>query len=358
MNYRSEVFNLCKRLQKKDEQKHMESLLYTLSASIEDKKTGVIQENPRGDFIYAATHSRNQFMGYLFLDDNLDTLSFPVPLKIGHLSQDERKIIECAHITLSTFIECCLDEINQHYPVIASVLNPYSNFRSVKIDPQISSLLSSDDLKPIARAFKSGSIYRRLMELQYFEFFNSIDRKHLLMLFETISKEMDKSTSGDVSKDIADFGLSLSQKYKDVSKVMFAGTILMYSLKKSLSLACQMFYEALCGEDLIVLNNDNIINFSSSDKSILYNRYTILMQGAYISLTGDLLGRIALIDCNPHAQKHIHEFGMIVAATISILSEMGDSTKYTLVTINEELNPIFSLTNEILHSNLPRMEKR
>lgn len=358
MNYRSEVFNLCKKLQEKEGREHIQSLVHELSVSTENRETSEIQQNPRGDFVYVAKHSHNQFMGYLFVDDNLDTLSFPVPLKVGHLTLNERKLIERAHATLSIFISCCLDDIKPHYPVIASVLNPYSNFPPVKTNPQNSSLLSLDELKPVAKAFKNGSIYRKLTESKYFELFNHIDKNKLLVLFQMISREMDKGTSGDVPKDIADFALSLSEKYKDVTKVMFACTILMYCLRKSLCLACELFYEALCGEDLIVLNNDNIINLNNTDEDVLYKKFTVLMQGAYFSLAADLLDRIALVDCDPPNRDHIHEFGMIVAATTSIRGEMGDSTKLTLATVNEELNPISLLTNEILRSELPQIEKR
>ena len=98
-------------------------------------------------------------------------------------------------------------------------------------------------------------------------------------------KEISKCFREDISSDLREFSIKLMEKnkYEDAADVMFSFTILMIALKKSLGVICQLFYEAICGADLIVLNNDNIINIENKSSSTICNLYKVLIQGMYIS---------------------------------------------------------------------------
>ena len=112
-NFRSEVFKLCKILQKKDEAKQIDELIHNLSVSSENKITGEVFTN----------------MNYSAYVDNVDKLKFQIPLKIEPLTKSERELIERGHRTLIKFIEMCLDDISKKSLIVAEAMNPYFLFK-------------------------------------------------------------------------------------------------------------------------------------------------------------------------------------------------------------------------------------
>lgn len=129
--------------------------------------------------------------------------------------------------------------------------------------------------------------------------------------------------------------------------------ILIITLKKSIETICQLLYEAICGADLLVLNNDNIIHIENCSSNIICKLYKVLVQGTHINRMSDGVRSVLLLDCDPAHGIHIHEFGMITAITHSYTRDMGDTTKYTFATLNEEMIYIHNITNEIIKIRLP-----
>lgn len=60
-----------------------------------------------------------------------------------------------------------------------------------------------------------------------------------------------------------------------------------------------------------------------------------------------------MLDCDPANEKHIHEFGVITAITCSFSADMGNTTKYTFATLDEEMIYIKKLTDDIIRVGLP-----
>ena len=80
------------------------------------------------------------------------------------------------------------------------------------------------------------------------------------------------------------------------------------------------------------------------------------MIGVLISHCGSDMGCIILIDCDPSDEKHIHEFGLITAETISFTREAGQTTKYSFTTIDKEMIHIHPLTDAVLRIGLPDVQ--
>ncbi len=354
-NFRGEVFKLCKFLLNSDRAKKIGSLIYDLSVSTENVQTGIIKHNLHGDFAYLAQHSNNQFQGYLFVDDNIDTLEFPMAFKVEHLSKDERILIEQGHKTLMRFIEMCLEEINKESEMIAEAMNPYFLFKSVKCDPSADSILTDAEMHPAVKAFKEGPVYQTLINSKFEYIFKKIDKSALQALIGTTEREINMSYGEEIPSDLRDFSIRLMGQHKDITDIMLSFTILMFALKESLRIACQLLYEAICGVDLPVLNNDNIINIENQTSNMLYKEYKVLIQGILLSHTGKSVGSILLMDCDPTDKVHLHEFGMITALTQNFTRDMGETTKFTFITVNEELISIQNITNSIIKVGLPEI---
>lgn len=360
LNFRDEVFKLCKILQKNDEAKHINELVHDLSISVEEEDTGEVRHALHGDFAYVARHSHNQFQGYLFVDDNVEKLNLPIPLKIEHLTKEERKLIERGHITLIRFLDMCLEEIDKKSEIVAEIINPYFLFKEIKCEQSSESLLTDDEMAQAVRAFKEGKIYKTLITSKFEYIFKNIDRQKMSILVEALEKEVGKSFKEDIPSDLREFSIRLMEKkqYQDITDVMLSFSILMIALKKSLDVVCQLFYEAICGVDLIVLNNDNIIRIENCSNNIICETYKVLIQGMYFNHVSDGIRSVLLLDCDLANGVHIHKFGMITAMTFNFAVDMGNTTKFTFATINEEMTYIQNITNAIIKAGLPEIEIR
>lgn len=354
-NFRGEVFKLCNILLNSGKAKAISSLIHDLSVSTENVHTGLTKHSLHGDFAYIAQHSNNQFQGYLFVDDNIDIWESPMPLRVEHLSRDERILIEQGHRTLTRFIEMCLEEINKESKGVAEAVNPYFLFKNVKCNPSVSSILTDEEMSSAVKAFKEGTVYKTLIDSKFEQFFKKIDRSVLQALMGSIEKEINMSFGEEIPSDLRDFSIRFMRSHKDITDIMLAFTILMYALKESLRIACQLLYEAICGIDLQVISNDNIINIENQTSNTFYKEYKVLIQGVFLSHTGKSVGSILLMDCDPNDKVHLHEFGMITSMTQNFTMDMGETTKYTFITVNEELINIQNITNSIVNTGLPKV---
>jgi len=354
-DFRNEVFLACKILQKKDTAKKITSLIDDLSKSSKFTENETEQNNTHGDFAYLAKQSNNEFYSYLFIDDNIDKIELPQFLRAEHLASDERNLIESGHQTLVRFIELCLADIKQHSDVLATALNPYFLLKPIKINANATSILSDDELLPVVSAFKNGRVYKTLIDSNLAWVLSKLDINTVGTLITTAEREVNRSLGDDITHDLKEFTLKLAMttKFSSISDVMLAYSILLIALRESLKMSCHLFFNAICGIDLLVLNNDNIINIEESISTTVCKFYKVLVQEISINTFDDDMVRVLLIDCDPSNEEHIHEFGMIIAETISFSRETGKTTKYSFVTIDKEMIHIYPLTEAIMRIGLP-----
>lgn len=352
-NFRTEVFKLCKKLQKDEVAQRIGKMIYDMSVVVESKESDKKITDPRNDFAYIAKHSNNEFHGFVFLDDNIEKIEVPHFFNPKHLSHEERTLVEQGHKTLTRFIDLCLFDIVSESKEVADSMNPYFLYKEVNISEDVNVLLSDDELKPAVSAFKNGTVYKALMGANFTKLFRRIDINALRALVSILEKEINHSLGEDVSKDLRDFSIKLHSKLDNITDVMFAFSILMLALKTSLKLSCRLMYRAICGIDLFILNNDNIINIEKRMSTVVSEFYKVFAQDMCFDFSGSEMGSVLLIDCDlPHG-THIHEFGMLIAQTINLAGEFGTSAKYSFVTINEELIPMHKLVGEVLRVRLP-----
>ena len=71
---------------------------------------------------------------------------------------------------------------------------------------------------------------------------------------------------------------------------------------------------------------------------------TVLVQGIIVQPIIGAVGNVLLIDCDPSADHHIHEFGFVYGETISHTRDTGGTSKLTFKILDEHLNPMSPLT--------------
>ena len=352
-NFRTEVFKLCKKLRKDEASQKIRKMIYDMSVGIESNEIGEKFTDSRNDFAYMSKHSNTEFHGFIFLDENIEKIDIPNFFNVEHLSSAERILIEQGHKTLTRFIDLCLSEIASESNEVADSMNPYFLYKEVSVSENVSTLLSDEELIPAISAFKNGRVYKVLMDANFIKMFKKIDIDAMRGLVSILEKEINQSLGEEISKDIKDFSMKLHTKLDDISDVMFAFSVLMLALKNSLKISCRLLYRAICDIDLFVLNNDNIISIEKDVSTVVSKFYKIFAQEITLNFSGSDMGSILLIDCDlPHG-IHIHEFGMLIAQTLNFAGEFGESAKYSVVTVDEELIHIHHLVDEVLKVGLP-----
>lgn len=353
--FRTEIFKLCKKLQAAEGSHALAEFIKNLTITRENPETGELEGSKHGNFAYVAKQSKNQFHGYLFVDENIESINKQVPFGVENLLEEERKLVEVGHRTLVKFVDLCLSDLVVKTAVVAKSINPYSLFKKVNFDISGDTLLTDEEMKPAAEAFKHGKLYQALIKSDLTKLFENVSLDDMIMLIEMTGKEIQKSYDDNSNSDIDKFSSRNINGYQNIQDVMLSVSILIFALKESLRMACNLLYEAICGDDLIVLNNDNIISIDSKSSNRVVERYKVLIQDWIFRISGDGMGSVLLIDCETMHGDKIHEFGMIIASTINFSGDMGSTTKYTFLSINEELINIHIITDFILKKDLPRL---
>ena len=160
-----------------------------------------------------------------------------------------------------------------------------------------------------------------------------------------------------MSTDLKKFSLKLGSGYNSAADAMLAFSILMLALKTSLKLSCRLLYRAICGVNLFILNNENIINIEKEATTAICKFYKVFSQDIAFDFAGGAMGSIILMDCDLPNDTHIHEFGMIIAETLNFASEFGETAKYSFVTVDSEMIHIHPLVKEILRVGLPMVKE-
>ena len=354
MNFRNEIFQLCKNIQKLDETKLISNLLRELSLV----KDGEEFNSSRADFNQVARHSKNQFYGYLYTNDHTEEYKSVFP-QIVPLSSEEIQLLSRAHATIIMLINGCLNDFKKNFPKLYFGLNPYWKYKPINpIYEKSKSILKETDYETAILAFKSSALYQKLYTSNINEVFEGLPDNNIQTMFAAFDQEMQTCPIDQIPESIDNFTKSLYTEYKDISDVLMAEMILILALRKSLENACSLLFTALIGEDLIVLNDDNIISIDKTSANALRKIITISCNDIFLPRTANIAGDIALINCSPHANYHMHEFGFINSYTANIDQEMGQTSKFTMVVIDDLLNPMHILTNMIIKKDFPLIIKQ
>ena len=355
LSFRNEVFTLCKKAQKNMAAKEISSTITALKITKGDISSGEIPRNPHGNFVQLAEHSNNQFHGYLFVDDNADIIQLPAFLSIKRLSNEERMAIEKGHKTLTRFVELCLNDMRGKSPIIADAISPYFLYKSVTLNNDSISLFEDSEYDNLVKAFKSGKVYKAVYDSDIDRFSKTIiNKNNLQAIMAIMEKEFSTGYNEDIPPDLSALSVRLLNKQLNAPDILYAYAIMIYALKESLRMACQLLYGAICGGDLVVLNNDNLISIENRTSSQICNFYKVFVQGALFSVVGNLVGDVLLMDCDDSTNNHIHEFGMVTSTTIQLAGEFGQTSKISFVIVDNELIPISNITNTILSHGLPK----
>lgn len=353
-SFRTAVFNLCKKMPSFSETQTIKDLIYNLSAVIETEEDNpeMLKRSSHGDLASIGAHQRIQFLGYLLADESVAEINKKGPFTVTALNNGERKTIEGAHNTIRLFLDACMDELKTKYPKMSIIVDPYSQYRKPKLRCNAGGFLNKDDVAECVAAFKTGKVYKKIITNEALRFFDRINDSIVHQLVSVQNKQFAEDMDA-VTKETEVF----FRKFYTSSQIVTADVLVLYTnycyaLRRSLGLAAQMLYEAILGLDMAVMNNDNIIDLVDHQNNIVYEKYVVRTQEMMLGLAGSGVGSIALLTCDPTDTNHIKEFGEMIAMTVNLMGEFGSSSKVTMITVDEELNPIHRYTDAIMETKL------
>ncbi len=348
MSFRTEIFNLCKIIQQNPESKQISNFIKSLSITV------VGNDSPSANnFHQIAKHSHNQFYGYLYANDNIKDYLDIFP-DIRSLATDEIQLIAIGHSTIVKLIHGCLNDISSKYPKICKAMNPYWNYKPIAQKyEKANTILNDDDYHKAISEFKSSALYQKLFTSTTIELIEKLPDNDFYNILGSIDKEINTCPVSQIPKIIDDYYTGLHSNPISPHITILATILMITAIRKSLTSACSLLFTALVGNDLIVLNNDNIISFDNISKNLLYSHYSLTTTDILLNPATNTVGDIALIDCTPSSNLHLHEFGIIYSHTANFTRDMGDTSNLTLVAVDELLNPIFTLTNNIISQTFP-----
>ena len=352
--FRTAVFDLCKLLSEHPETEKISKTIRDMRIVVEseDDDHKNIKMPSHGDLVYIGSHQRVQFLGYLLADESVEDINKKPPFHATHLEPEERKIIEMAHKTIRMFIDLCISDFKDKYPKASIILDPYYQFNRPRLMDTVLPFLERDDFLECVEAFKEGKVYRKLVNNDILKLLEIVDENMLRQVAELQKKQLEGDMKS-ISRETEEY-LRKIQTNSDIGEVEIMTTyfIYCYALRCSLETAAQMMYEAILGEKMEVMSNDNIMKIPEQSQNLVYEKYVVLIQEALLGAGGKSVGSIVLLVCDPTDTYHIKEFGKIVALTVSVNNELGSSSKVTMITVDEELNGIHTLTNAIIKTKL------
>lgn len=346
-----EIFNLCKKIQKNKLTERFKT-----STNFPSPSSNGLNEiyHSRCNYIQFAKNINKQFYGYLLIDENIDSFKISEFDKIDHLKEDERLLFEQGHKTLVNLIELCVEDIRKKSNVFAEAINPYFISKEINLRKDVQPLLDESDYSDIVNAFKSGKVYHALYNSDFELLFDQFSLSNMKAVMKSITDEMILCYNNDIPKNISNLSLRLESKRVIPQDVLFMYSLLLYSLQESLHIACQLLFEAMSGGDLIVLDNNKIFDIDPTTGVQVCKHYKLSIQDALFAIMYNPVGKMVLIDCDVDDQTHLHEFGMIIQTSTQLFGEYGETSKISLIAIDDEANPIRYITETILRHGLPK----
>lgn len=344
-NFRHSVLKLQDIIETKPECKQLTQLLFEIQEDIGSEKS---KDHLNEQFAYIANGYRCQFYGFLFVDQNIDELQLSIPLELEHLNQDEQILFTKCHQTITHFIELCLSELKNSSELIAQLVDPYSSLRDIKMDESMTSIITDEEMNNAVTAFQSGKVYQALKKSNAEGLFEKFKQSELYEIIDFTEKKIHLSVHEEIDKDINHLIRNIHyKKFEEFADFVLPVICLIASLRESLKMSCQYLYESLCGDDLTVLNDNNIFRYSMSS-NVVCNVHHVDIQNYEMKISNDGIGSVVLIDCHPSKNEHVHVFGYVDAQTTKFNEEIGPSTKYTIVEVNEEMIDSGNLIDLIL----------
>ena len=344
---RDSMFDLCKNIQKNDWFSEVASLIRELMM-INEIDGKLVYISPHGGLGSVAAHLRKQLWGYLFIDDYYEQLPIhPIYSIKSHFSNDERFLLESAFNSFELIPELVANTLKSKFNYADGLIDPYKLLRPITLKASSESLIPESNMEQLIQSFIDSRIVDFLLSTETNKELNKISPNSIVDLAQVLEKDINESVNKGPSNSIKEYSSNIRDRRLDTPTLIFALSVLFYSLRNSINIIYHMMYTSLLGGDLIVLDSNSIYSFGSRQSNILFEKQSVFSTQTPLSPTGTSVGEIALVDCDLK-DSHIHDFGLIHELTTQFAGEFGNNSEFKLLYVDEDLDYIQHLTNLII----------
>lgn len=334
MSIKEAAYMLSKAVMLMQGRDELKNLIHDLNYSIEGKPD-------RSLYGYRARHLNSQLLGYLLIDQNREFLeNGPHPERLPLIEKNEVALLSSFQTAFQNMNQALLASLElKDKRLIQDVLPPYIRFKGrydLIIQEQPSITFEGDAFNLLQAEFQQHPSYSLLTEAQNYMADNSETQKILnsVLALEGTILSADEKVPEEISRVIN----LLAKDSQERGAFRFLTALM--ALRTSLSVLNQLVFQALLHNKLIVLNEDRILSFRGPSQDYIGMHLEIeLVFDAYLMEAS--VNDLVLIHFE--GQKYL---GWILYEWFQ-MSEYGDTKRYYLRVLDDNLNPFGTLLNLI-----------
>ncbi|WNF91020.1 hypothetical protein [Vagococcus fluvialis] len=329
----NELFNLVKYFEKIELKKEIVLRRQEMSQKNADKFIN------KSLYFSGSKEERNHFYGMLLINSDLERglINDNLFKQLETLTIEEKTVFLNGHqLILDIFnnMRSQLEFLPLQYQL---VLSPYSNLKKLEIEMCSTERIDLSQHSFFFDSFGKMPLVRKL-ERKYKEISKLIQKvefQELNMMLDSIDREISEYGFKNCPATLRDISIKrLDNNLKDEEKV-FDFFYSLFFLKESIRLTINTIYSVLIGNELPVINEENIIKIGSEFSDGLKNGVEYLLINN--ETTPYNVGNLVLMsyEIKKYNEK-VHDFGLIY----KISRKLGDdgTTKCSILKVDECLN--------------------
>lgn len=345
VDFRKGMFKFCNLLRDTELKQQISQTMHSLNRSEEDNNASELTIST------ALGSQKIQFLGYLLIDEKIDDKRKNDPLfsKLKHLTYEERDIIETGHMLIIAFIDWYLEDVEKFSKTVSKVINPYYGYNKLNVFNKSKKDLpiGEKDFKKHIKPFSTNVFNGVRPSSNEWDIIKGLPEKELFDFLEAVKRDIYSVGFYDVPSDLQEYSIKKNSTDNDIVQVLMKQILILFSIRETVETAIQMIFTTLCGGDLVVFDNDNIISVDGQFANFLTDGIEIFATGT--SLTrGHIVGDLALVTCKLSDTHKIKKFGRIDSTTFSFNREEGTTLKCKIRVVDENLNPFYKLIGSLI----------
>ncbi|MGM0137996.1 hypothetical protein IGI65_000398 [Enterococcus sp. DIV0755b] len=345
-NYRDEVFRLAKKFSSCP----FSAELINMRKAVSEPDTEMIigkKIDPKRFIFSSVREHQTHFFGVLLVNSEIENgkvkdLMFK---EAEPFNTSEKEIYFKGHQILVDIYNSLVSKLTFLPLGFRLALGPYAGLRM--IDPkcilQVDRVFDTSEYKCLADSFESMSLVSNVREkfIEVGPQLPNIKFEDLVIMLEQIKEEVYNYSFREYPEKMGSISIERLQKVFTIEEKTLDFFYSIFCLKESILVTLSTLFSSLIGNDLGIINEDNIIRvvdvFSNPVK-----------KGKVFLITSESknelphIGGTTLAVYGEDSNSKVHEFGVPFSIRYSSTEELGETIKVSILIIDECMNPFFS----------------
>lgn len=247
---KNDFYNFSKLVNSIGSYKEIQDLIYSLNY-IKNEKINTKED--RSDFGYFSRRLNSQFLGYLLIEQQKENLQkkHPQIIKYG-LSNEEKKLLEKYHLLTVELDRKALQPVLKKNKNIFKIVDPYNKFKYRSNEDIQLTKKDIDFIEQNSINFNDHPAILFLLNKNV----EITDYDQLLQLVLSFENEIIRNGVENAPKKI----IEIIEKASNTDQILVLLSLL--SLRGTLEIFNQLFFQSISSNRFIYLDEDNIINYT------------------------------------------------------------------------------------------------